>query len=80
MPPDELLALHGALDQLAVHDPVAAELVKVHCFAGLSVEEAASVLGYAAGPPYTDPSLGVGTVVKRLHVEELRQRIRTIAG
>ena len=43
------------------------------------LEEAATTLGY---PPaqYTDPSLGAGVVVKRIHIEELRQRIRTIAG
>jgi hypothetical protein len=43
------------------------------------LEEAASTLGY---PPmqYTDPSLGTGVVIKRVHIEELRQRIRAIAG
>src|SRR5438477_4025097 len=38
LPPDELLSLHDALDRFAEVDPAAAELVKVHCFAGLSVE------------------------------------------
>jgi RNA polymerase sigma factor (TIGR02999 family) len=45
LPADELLSLHEALDRLAELDAVAAELVKVHCFAGLSIEEAAAFLG-----------------------------------
>jgi RNA polymerase sigma factor (TIGR02999 family) len=43
--PDQLLALHEALDKLALEDPVIAELVKLRCFAGLSHQEAAQVLG-----------------------------------
>ena len=44
-PPDELLAVHEALDDLAAADPSAAELVKLRYFVGLTMEEAASVLG-----------------------------------
>jgi RNA polymerase sigma factor (TIGR02999 family) len=43
--PDQLLALHDALDKLALEDPVKAELVKLRCFAGLSHQEAARALG-----------------------------------
>jgi RNA polymerase sigma factor (TIGR02999 family) len=43
-PPDELLAVHEALDKLAVEDLVAAELVKLRYFVGLTMEEAASAL------------------------------------
>lgn len=42
------------------------------------LEDAANRLGYPTGS-YTDPSLGAGVVVKRIYLEELRQRIRTIA-
>jgi RNA polymerase sigma factor (TIGR02999 family) len=42
---DEVLALHEALEKLASEDPVKAELVKLRCFAGLSHQEAARVLG-----------------------------------
>ncbi len=41
---DELLALDAALPRLAAEDSVAAEIVKLKCFAGLSREEIASVL------------------------------------
>jgi RNA polymerase sigma factor (TIGR02999 family) len=44
-PPDELLAVDEALDRLAAADPAAAELVKLRYFAGLSIPEAAAILG-----------------------------------
>ena len=43
--PDELLAVHEALDALEAKDPQAAELVKLRYFIGLSVEETAETLG-----------------------------------
>jgi RNA polymerase sigma factor (TIGR02999 family) len=46
-PPDELLAVHEALDRLAVEDPSAAELVKLRYFVGMTMDEAASALGIA---------------------------------
>jgi RNA polymerase sigma factor (TIGR02999 family) len=44
-PAEELLSLNDALDQLALEDPRKAELVKLRYFTGLSVQEAADVLG-----------------------------------
>ena len=44
-PSDELLALHEALDRLAETDAVAAQLVKLRYFAGLTMPEAAEALG-----------------------------------
>ncbi len=46
-PPDELLAVHEALDKLSRTDPVAAELVKLRYFVGMNMEEAAHALGMA---------------------------------
>jgi RNA polymerase sigma factor (TIGR02999 family) len=46
-PPDELLAVHEALDQLAVEDAAAAQLVKLRYFVGMTMEQAASALGMA---------------------------------
>lgn len=43
------------------------------------LEDAATRLGYQTAS-YTDPSLTTGFTVKRIHIEELRQRLRTIAG
>jgi RNA polymerase sigma factor (TIGR02999 family) len=44
-PTDDLLALDEALQQLARQEPAKAELVKLHYFAGLSLEEAGRALG-----------------------------------
>jgi RNA polymerase sigma factor (TIGR02999 family) len=44
-PSDQLLAVDAALDRLAQTDPTAAELVKLRYFAGLSISQAADVLG-----------------------------------
>jgi RNA polymerase sigma factor (sigma-70 family) len=51
-PPDEVLAVHEALDRLALHDAVAAELVKLHYFSGFSLEEAAPLLGLSRATTY----------------------------
>ncbi len=42
---DELLALDEALEELAVEDNVAAELVKLRFFAGLTLRETAEAMG-----------------------------------
>ena len=42
---EELLALHEALEQFAVHDPIKAKLVELRFFAGLTLEQAAECLG-----------------------------------
>jgi RNA polymerase sigma factor (TIGR02999 family) len=43
--PDELLAVHSALDELEKADPESAKLVKLRYFVGLTVDEAAECLG-----------------------------------
>jgi RNA polymerase sigma factor (sigma-70 family) len=45
MEDEQLLALHEALDHLARADAEKAELVKLRFFAGLSIDQAAKVLG-----------------------------------
>ena len=44
-PAADLLALNEALDELAVEDPVKAQLVKLRYFAGLSLDDAAETMG-----------------------------------
>jgi RNA polymerase sigma factor (TIGR02999 family) len=51
-PPDDLLALDEALDHLARHDALSGQLIKLHYFAGLSVEQAAEVLGLSRATAY----------------------------
>ena len=45
---EQVLAVHDALEKFASEDPQKAELVKLRYFAGLSVDEAAEVLGVSA--------------------------------
>ena len=42
--PLDILALHGALEQFAQHDPLKAKLVEMRFFGGLTLEQAASCL------------------------------------
>ena len=43
-PSDELLAVHEALDQLAAEDPLAASVVKLRYFVGMTIPEVAEAL------------------------------------
>ena len=45
---DELLAVNDALDKLAAQNKLEAELVKLRYFVGMTLEEAAEVLGISA--------------------------------
>jgi RNA polymerase sigma factor (TIGR02999 family) len=51
-PEDEILALDDALTRLAQEDPAAAQVVQLHFFAGLSVEQAAEALGVSRATAY----------------------------
>jgi RNA polymerase sigma factor (TIGR02999 family) len=42
--PSDILALHGALEQFALRDPVKAKLVELRYFGGLTLEQAAGCL------------------------------------
>jgi RNA polymerase sigma factor (TIGR02999 family) len=50
--PDGLVALDGALGRLAIEDAPAAELVKLHFFAGLPIEKAGELLGLSRASAY----------------------------
>jgi RNA polymerase sigma factor (TIGR02999 family) len=47
MPPEELVALDEALEQLKRQDPIKAQLVTLRYFGGMTIEQAAAVLGIA---------------------------------
>ena len=49
---EQLLALDEALTRLAAEDPVAARVVELRHFAGLSIEEAATALGLSRASAY----------------------------
>jgi RNA polymerase sigma factor (TIGR02999 family) len=50
--PERLLALNDAIDRLEAEDPHAAEIVKLHVFAGLSVDEAGESLQISHSTAY----------------------------
>jgi RNA polymerase sigma factor (TIGR02999 family) len=49
---EDVVALSDALDQLAADDAQAAQLVKLHYFAGLTMEQSAAVLGVSTRKAY----------------------------
>jgi RNA polymerase sigma factor (TIGR02999 family) len=49
---EEILALNAALPRLAELDPAAAQVVQLHFFAGLSIEQAAEALGVSRATAY----------------------------
>jgi RNA polymerase sigma factor (TIGR02999 family) len=49
---ERLLALDAALTRFAAEDPVAAQVVELRHFAGLSIEEAAAALGLSRATAY----------------------------
>lgn len=50
--PEVVLQVSEALERLAEQDAEAAELVKLHCFAGFSITEAAEILGVPNSTAY----------------------------
>jgi RNA polymerase sigma factor (TIGR02999 family) len=46
--PDDLLALNEALEHLAAEDHTLTDLIKLHCFAGLSLPQVADMLGVSS--------------------------------
>lgn len=49
---DDLLVVDEVIDQLAAHDPPSADLVKLHVFAGLPLDQAANILGISTRTAY----------------------------
>lgn len=47
-PPDEMLAVHEALAKLGQEDPIAADLVKLRYFVGMTLREAADALAISS--------------------------------
>lgn len=51
---DRILELNDALERLAAEEPTAAKIAEARVFAGLSVEEAAAVLGVSRATAYRE--------------------------
>jgi RNA polymerase sigma factor (TIGR02999 family) len=50
--PETILAVDDVVTRLAVDDPASADLVKLHIFAGLTLEESADALGVSRATAY----------------------------
>jgi RNA polymerase sigma factor (TIGR02999 family) len=69
-PADHLLALDEALTRLAGRDAQAARLVELHCFAGLSIEQAAEALGVSTRTAYRDWSFAQAWLYREIRGTE----------
>ena len=70
LPVDDLLAIDEALEQLAASDEQAARLLKLRYFAGLSVEQAAELLGIPARTAYRNWSYARAWIYRRVGGDE----------
>jgi RNA polymerase sigma factor (TIGR02999 family) len=68
--PEDVLAVDEALTQLAAADPPIANLVKLVYFAGLTMEQAAEVLGIAPRTAYRNWAYARAWLFRRLHGRE----------
>jgi RNA polymerase sigma factor (TIGR02999 family) len=64
---DEVLSVHEALDRLATVDAQAAQVVKLHFFAGMTLEDVASVLEISARTAYRDWAFARAWLAKQLN-------------
>jgi RNA polymerase sigma factor (TIGR02999 family) len=62
----DLLSVHEVVDQLAHHDPPSADLVKLHVFAGFTLEQAAEVLGISSRTAYRNWAYARAWMFRRL--------------
>jgi RNA polymerase sigma factor (TIGR02999 family) len=71
---DDLLAIDEALEQLASEDPQAAQLVKLRYFGGLSIEDAAQIVGISRSTAYEHWAYARAWLHRRLHDPEPERR------
>ena len=69
LPPEELLDLDDAIENLAEHDLMAADLVKLRYFAGLSVEQAAAALNISRTNAYRHWAYARAWLFNQIHGE-----------
>ena len=69
LPPEELLDLNDAIENLGEHDLMAADLVKLRYFAGLSVEQAAEALNISHTNAYRHWAYARAWLFSRIHGE-----------
>jgi DNA-directed RNA polymerase specialized sigma24 family protein len=66
----QVLAIDDALQQLAADDKQAARLVELRYFAGLSVEEAAAIVGIARSTAYEHWAYARASLCVKLELDQ----------
>ena len=74
-PVDELLEIDEALEQLAGEDSQAAQLVKLRYFGGLSIEDAAELVGISRSTAYEHWAYARAWLHRRLHGPRVENRV-----
>jgi RNA polymerase sigma factor (TIGR02999 family) len=67
---DQLLAVNDALDKFATLDPQKAELVKLRYFVGMTVEEAAEVLGISKATAKRHWAYARAWLYEKIHAQQ----------
>jgi RNA polymerase sigma factor (TIGR02999 family) len=76
-PVEDVIAVHDGLDQLAAADATAAELVKLHYFAGFTLEQAADVLGVPHRTAYRTWAFARAWLFRKLGGERARDEYQS---
>src|SRR5262249_4335887 len=79
-PIEDVLAVDEALDQLAGRDPSAAALVKLHYFAGFTLEQSADLLGVPTRTAYRAWCSARAWLFRKLGGEEVREEKKSQDG
>jgi RNA polymerase sigma factor (TIGR02999 family) len=73
-PPEELLALNEALDRLSTHDSLSGDLIKLHYFAGISMDDVAVALGLSRATAYRQLTFARAWLRAQVAGDELSSR------
>ena len=73
MPAEHVLRLDEALTRFAQRDETAAQLVALHCFAGLSIQQAAASLGMSTRTAYRDWNFAQAWLYREIQALESRE-------
>jgi RNA polymerase sigma factor (TIGR02999 family) len=69
-PVEDLLSIDGLLDELTAADPQAGQVVKLHFFAGLTLDDAAGVLRISSRTVYRDWAFARAWLARRIKGSE----------
>jgi RNA polymerase sigma factor (TIGR02999 family) len=72
-PVDDILAIDEALELLGAEDPQAAQLIKLRYFGGLSIEDAAEIVGISRSTAYEHWAYARAWLHRRLHGDPAQQ-------